>query len=223
LGCSTELLKNQDIKGKTLPNMKCEVPNCGLCSNCNRVCDMTKHGWKRRLICAFEALKNTKKYQVWFSLVRDIYPFFESHWSILWPGATKEFYSNWRKKIQDSLSHSKDIFESGNCMFGQKGYWRLLDVPAACAHDLQPLSSSEIHSIIEEYQLKKIIVTKPLHTFEQFCSSPSFAISGDFSSNPTGNVRLDSQNVANRVDNSLAKDFATFLARRGIPTGLNPN
>jgi len=31
-----------------------------------------------------------------------------------------------KKKVQDSLSHSKDIFESGASFFGKKGYWRLV-------------------------------------------------------------------------------------------------
>lgn len=37
-------------------------------------------------------------------------------------------YANWKKKVQDSLSHSKEVFESGTTTFGKKGEHVIYDL-----------------------------------------------------------------------------------------------
>lgn len=43
-------------------------------------------------------------------------------WYVLIPrDLLEEFNMNWKKKVQDSLSHNRDVFESGTSVFGKKG------------------------------------------------------------------------------------------------------
>jgi len=108
---------------------QCALNNCELCNNSDNNSlkyELKKYGgWKKRLILAFKTMGKSCPNKVWLSLTNDIYPFFEAH-QIIWPASRNGFYLNWKKKVQDSLSHSKDIFESGASFFGKKGYWRLV-------------------------------------------------------------------------------------------------
>lgn len=110
-------------------DLECRLTGCELCGSQNSQQFKTgKKGWKQKLVLAFVTIQKASG-KDWLSLSKDIYPFFEVtvHWEIMWPQVKKETYSNWRKKLQDSLSHNKDLFESGTTHFGRKGYWRLTE------------------------------------------------------------------------------------------------
>jgi len=108
---------------------KCSIANCDFCNNGVSVLmkyEMRKQGWKQRLVIAFNSLeKSGLSKGGWHSLTGEIYPFLETHWQYLWSGIEKEMEANWRKKVQDCLTHNKDMFESGVTVLGKKGYWRM--------------------------------------------------------------------------------------------------
>jgi len=60
----------------------------------------------------------------------DAYGFLEYHWNILCPPQHKNRAfsgTNWRKTLQDTLSHNRTYFISGKELFGKTGFWRLSD------------------------------------------------------------------------------------------------
>jgi len=60
----------------------------------------------------------------------DAYGFLEYHWDILCPPQHKNRAfsgTNWRKTLQDTLSHNRSYFISGKELFGKTGFWRLSD------------------------------------------------------------------------------------------------
>jgi len=60
----------------------------------------------------------------------DSYAFLEYHWDTLCPPQhrSRAFNgTNWRKTLQDTLSHNRTYFISGKDLFGKTGYWRLTD------------------------------------------------------------------------------------------------
>jgi len=60
----------------------------------------------------------------------DAYAFLEYHWDILCPPQHKNRAfsgTNWRKTLQDTLSHNRTYFISGKELFGKTGFWRLSD------------------------------------------------------------------------------------------------
>jgi len=60
----------------------------------------------------------------------DSYGFLEYHWDILCPPQHKNRSftgTNWRKTLQDTLSHNRTYFLSGKELFGKTGFWRLAE------------------------------------------------------------------------------------------------
>jgi len=60
----------------------------------------------------------------------DAYGFLEYHWEILCPPQHRNRAfsgTNWRKTLQDTLSHNRTYFISGKELFGKTGFWRLSD------------------------------------------------------------------------------------------------
>lgn len=108
----------------------CNLKNCDLCLHGAMILERYEtlgKQWKQRLAISFIAIRKAKGNE-WLSLAEDVYPFFRSHWSILFPADQLQLRSNerlWQKKIQDSLNHNS-LFESGIKHFGVKGYWRMI-------------------------------------------------------------------------------------------------
>jgi len=140
IGLAKQLVGMQYQKQKKYDSV-CKLNGCDLCAPDGhlRPLKLMKKGWKQKLVLSFGILQRCTN-KTWLSLSKDIYPFFEvdSHWDLLWPSVKKDMYINWRKKLQDSLSHNKDLFESGTHMFGRKGYWKLVNSPSS---DLSPPTS----------------------------------------------------------------------------------
>jgi len=116
---------------KQATGTRCALQNCDFCSHGVSVLmkyEMRKQGWKQRLVVAFNSLeKSNPSPERWHSLATEIYPFLEAHWSSLWNGMEKDKEEMWRKKVQDCLTHNKDMFESGVATLGKKGFWRMID------------------------------------------------------------------------------------------------
>jgi len=64
-----------------------------------------------------------KKY---FSLRVDVYQFVIDHWSRIC--ASKKRSENWKKQLQDTLSHNKKLFVSGYEQYKQNGFWGLKQI-----------------------------------------------------------------------------------------------
>lgn len=123
-------LEQITTKKQALEN-SCSFRNCDFCAHGISVLmkyEMRKQGWKQRLVVAFNSLEKSNPSQDrWHSLATEIYPFLETHWNSLWNGMEKDKEEMWRKKVQDCLTHNKDMFESGVASLGKKGYWRMID------------------------------------------------------------------------------------------------
>lgn len=174
----------------------CDLPSCALCtqgsmSKLNDVA-LNQHGWKKRLMFVFEMLKKTFPDQEWFSLSKEVYPFFQNHWEVLFPGVNSVFQTNWKKKVQDSLSHNRDVFESGTSVFGKKGFWRSIDT---CEEENvleEPLPLAHIRSLISEFLARNTHVE---------IQRPSAQIP---------------EETGCKADEALSKEFEMYLQRRGI-------
>jgi hypothetical protein len=67
----------------------------------------------------FYTLQNGFPEKEFFNLRTDVYVFMARHWDRLCP--SKDIHHNWKKQIQDMLSHSKNMFESGTGFYKQNG------------------------------------------------------------------------------------------------------
>ncbi|EGG21743.1 hypothetical protein DFA_01629 [Cavenderia fasciculata] len=79
--------------------------------------------WASIMKVVFFTLADSLPHKTYYSLKSDVYGFMDHHWDIL--SLNKKKSTNWHKQIQDMLSHSKIIFESGVELLGQNGFWRL--------------------------------------------------------------------------------------------------
>jgi hypothetical protein len=114
-------------------------------------------GWRETLLAVFEYFSKRITYREWCASQKcqmsdllvpdeisdkenfvdlpwlylpDAYGFLEHHWDILCPPQHKNRVfsgNNWRKTLQDTLSHNRTYFVSGKDIFGKTGFWRLSD------------------------------------------------------------------------------------------------
>lgn len=112
----------QTKKTSKLPT-KCPLEKCLLCTREQPLCLMRSSTWPAIMRVVFYTLKYNNPEKEFFNLKDDVYSVMLFHWNKL--AIHKKSASNWKKHIQDMLSHSKDIFESGLEIYGQNGYWRL--------------------------------------------------------------------------------------------------
>jgi len=111
-------------------------------------------GWRETLLAVFENFAKRVTYREWMSTRKrsdlslfeedlknkehvsdiewlylpDCYGFLEFHWDVLCPPQHKNRSftgNNWRKTLQDTLSHNRTYFISGKELFGKTGFWRL--------------------------------------------------------------------------------------------------
>eukprot|EP01112_Ceratiomyxa_fruticulosa_P015820 TRINITY_DN4707_c0_g4_i1.p1 TRINITY_DN4707_c0_g4~~TRINITY_DN4707_c0_g4_i1.p1 ORF type:complete len:511 (+),score=119.19 TRINITY_DN4707_c0_g4_i1:376-1908(+) len=106
--------------------VSCSLSDCVLCQRGPPVCLVRSPTWILILrVVLFSLGKcHNHDHKGFFSLKLDIYNFVTTHWPLLC-GSKNYRGKSWHKQVQDVLSHTKDVFESGVGMFGQKGYWRL--------------------------------------------------------------------------------------------------
>eukprot|EP01112_Ceratiomyxa_fruticulosa_P020550 TRINITY_DN7025_c0_g1_i1.p1 TRINITY_DN7025_c0_g1~~TRINITY_DN7025_c0_g1_i1.p1 ORF type:complete len:373 (-),score=71.08 TRINITY_DN7025_c0_g1_i1:293-1411(-) len=96
------------------------------CMLCDRGCPtllFKSPTWANIMRVVFYCLKYDYPNKPFFSLKNDVYQFMVEHWNKLC--LNKKRSDNWHKQIQDMLSHSKNVFESGVNHFKQNGFWRL--------------------------------------------------------------------------------------------------
>eukprot|EP01112_Ceratiomyxa_fruticulosa_P019748 TRINITY_DN6532_c0_g2_i2.p1 TRINITY_DN6532_c0_g2~~TRINITY_DN6532_c0_g2_i2.p1 ORF type:complete len:589 (+),score=123.44 TRINITY_DN6532_c0_g2_i2:247-2013(+) len=115
-------------KNHSDPNEKgmfCQLSRCMLCMRGPPASLVRTPTWATIMRIALYCLKNElNQEKEYFSLKSDIYNFVMIHWDHLCINK-KNIDNNWHKQIQDVLSHTKDLFESGMDVFQQSGYWRL--------------------------------------------------------------------------------------------------
>ncbi|GAM20139.1 hypothetical protein SAMD00019534_033140 [Acytostelium subglobosum LB1] len=101
----------------------CHFISCLLCQN-GKPSLLEKHPtWAAIMRVVFYTLADSMPEKAFYSLKSDVYSFMQAHWELL--GLDKKKSNNWHKQIQDMLSHSKAVFESGSEVLGQYGFWRL--------------------------------------------------------------------------------------------------
>ncbi|EGC34844.1 hypothetical protein DICPUDRAFT_98084 [Dictyostelium purpureum] len=104
-------------------NVHCVLNDCLLCSRGQPEVLIKSPTWASIMRVVFFTLHNEMKEKEFFSLKSDVYDFMTGHWDVLCLNKKKS--DNWHKQIQDMLSHSKNIFESGMDKYKQNGFWRL--------------------------------------------------------------------------------------------------
>jgi len=109
-------------KSSKLPQ-KCPLTKCLLCTREQPYCLARGPTWPAIMRVVFYVLQSDKPAKDFFNLKEDVYNVMLWHWDKL--SIQKKSSLNWKKHIQDMLSHSKDLFESGLEIYGQNGYWRL--------------------------------------------------------------------------------------------------
>ncbi|GAM24297.1 hypothetical protein SAMD00019534_074720 [Acytostelium subglobosum LB1] len=95
---------------------------CQVCTSGAPSCLMSRLSWSTILWVVFYSLKKQIKQREFFSLRRDVYGYVLHHWDMLCPSKNRQH--NWKKQIQDALSHSP-FFLSGQQKVGCNGYWKL--------------------------------------------------------------------------------------------------
>jgi len=152
----------------------CTLSFCLICSKGVPLSLHQSPTWPSILRVVFYSLKHNQSHNDYFNLRTDVYPFMESHWNMLC--LKKNHNLNWKKQVQDVLSHYKAHFASGSGLFKQNGFWKLNDyeynpweVKAGRNHKLNPKQTRRIAASItgdseEEVPRKKI---KPWFNFEE--------------------------------------------------------
>ncbi|EFA78941.1 hypothetical protein PPL_08409 [Heterostelium album PN500] len=119
-------LSNISEDDEDMPCSQCSLKSCVLCNRGRPTMLMKVPTWASIMKVVLYTLHIEFPDKQFFSLKGDVYGFMESHWRRLCVDKKKS--DNWRKQVQDMLSHSKNIFESGYEVIGQNGYWRLKNV-----------------------------------------------------------------------------------------------
>jgi len=174
--------------------------DCQLCSASTLFENIPK-GWKHRLVIIFHILQKYNS-NSWQHLQNDVFPFIEAHWDFFSSEGFKKVSNrrHWKLTLQDALAHNKETFESGQASLHKKGYWRLIS-PNESEEDKQLLLKALQEDAMEESTEPKIP-----EGFDNYTNQPSLEVS------------LPTENGI-RVDETLAKEFMFFLARKGIVEG----
>jgi len=228
-------------KGSKKEETPCNLKTCELCKDAKEITaqlnDANKPtGWKERLVLAFSTIEKSDASRIWLSLTQDIYPFFESHSSILCPDAKSGFYLNWKKKVQDCLSHNKDVFKSGKTLFAKKGFWRLLKPKDLDSREQIPCLSQATAGVLpcsvpnvmpsqgwcpsiyhSTLQSSPPSLSSSIPVRSAFCNTLGNCISkAQDSFGNLSTLASVSESISQQVtpaDTALSKDFSNFLKR----------
>ncbi|KAF2077066.1 hypothetical protein CYY_001633 [Polysphondylium violaceum] len=105
------------------PDLECTLNYCSLCIRGTPPLLIKNPTWSHIMRVVFICLRDNTPDKEFFNLKSEVYGFMLSHWSRLCINRKRS--DNWKKQIQDMLSHSKETFESGMETFRQNGYWKL--------------------------------------------------------------------------------------------------
>ncbi|GAM27026.1 hypothetical protein SAMD00019534_102010, partial [Acytostelium subglobosum LB1] len=102
----------------------CKYPLCLLCQRGPPLIVLKCPTWSTIMRVVFYSLSKSMPDRLYYNLRTDVYSWMCDHWDYLCQ-PSKDKSHNWRKQVQDMLSHSKNLFESGTDHFKQNGFWRL--------------------------------------------------------------------------------------------------
>jgi len=157
--------------------IECAIPHCEMCESGLNSFVLSSVGWKWRLVTVFDVLeKSSNSSRNWFSLSRDIFPFIDSHWRVLWNGSSEKHHG-WKKKVLDCLSHNKSLFVSGSNTMGRRGVWKFI-------RDTERLGTAKTRSSFNSC-LKHDVPDVPYYSSSPSSKSPSPSSSPIIPSSPT--------------------------------------
>eukprot|EP00026_Physarum_polycephalum_P008120 Phypoly_transcript_08198.p1 GENE.Phypoly_transcript_08198~~Phypoly_transcript_08198.p1 ORF type:complete len:333 (+),score=39.84 Phypoly_transcript_08198:400-1398(+) len=105
----------------------CQLDNCLVCEKDTPFWLLTRNPtWSSIMRVVFYALMRMFPDKQYFSLRTDVYRFVVDHWQKIC--VSKKRSENWKKQLQDTLSHNKKLFASGYSQYKQNGYWGLRQV-----------------------------------------------------------------------------------------------
>ncbi|EFA82350.1 hypothetical protein PPL_04775 [Heterostelium album PN500] len=104
----------------------CTFKECLLCKRGSPFVNNQSPTWACIMRIVFYCLQNEITSKPFLNLKTDVYGFMTAHWHLLC--LDKKRSDNWHKQIQDMLSHSKNLFESGMDTYKQNGYWRMKQI-----------------------------------------------------------------------------------------------
>jgi len=157
---TTQRSERKPRKGKKKPKFECAGKDkCLLCQNGSPyyLHKSMNPGWRETLLAVFEYFPKRVTVRQWkqeqkgavedpeemepvdgeleWLYLPDSYGFLEYHWDILCPPQHRNRNcSNWRKTLQDTLSHNRTYFISGKEIFGRTGFWRLYERAPSPSH-----------------------------------------------------------------------------------------
>eukprot|EP01132_Coremiostelium_polycephalum_P003805 gene3805-4734_t len=121
LSTSGDSISNTNSSGSPA---NCKYHNCLVCQRGPPPIVLKSPTWSTIMRVVFYTLSKSFPDRPFFNLRTDVYAWMVEHWDILC-AESKDKSHNWRKQVQDMLSHSKNLFESGTEHYKQNGFWRL--------------------------------------------------------------------------------------------------
>ncbi|EAL65510.1 hypothetical protein DDB_G0283791 [Dictyostelium discoideum AX4] len=148
---------SSSVESSSVPQFPqyCSLKKCELCERGQPALLLKTPTWSSIMRVVFFTLHNEYPEKQYFSLKTEVYEFMTSHWERLC--INRKRTDNWRKQIQDMLSHSKNVFESGLEKLKQNGFWKLRNIVDPWVINENKISSSSAESspIINSNQWKK--------------------------------------------------------------------
>ncbi|KAM9976374.1 hypothetical protein ACTFIR_010215 [Dictyostelium discoideum] len=151
---------SSSVESSSVPQFPqyCSLKKCELCERGQPALLLKTPTWSSIMRVVFFTLHNEYPEKQYFSLKTEVYEFMTSHWERLC--INRKRTDNWRKQIQDMLSHSKNVFESGLEKLKQNGFWKLRNIVDPWVINENKISSSSSSSaesspIINSNQWKK--------------------------------------------------------------------
>ncbi|KAK5581402.1 hypothetical protein RB653_001434 [Dictyostelium firmibasis] len=147
---------SSSVESSSVPQFPqyCSLKKCELCERGQPALLLKTPTWSSIMRVVFFTLHNEYPEKQYFSLKTEVYEFMTSHWERLC--INRKRTDNWRKQIQDMLSHSKNVFESGLEKLKQNGFWKLRNIVDPWVINENKISSStESSPVISSNQWKK--------------------------------------------------------------------
>ncbi|EFA86731.1 hypothetical protein PPL_00536 [Heterostelium album PN500] len=222
-----------------IPITDCKYNNCLVCLRGPPSILHKCPTWSTIMRVVFYTLSNSFPERKFFNLRNDVYSWMVDHWNILLDfkkdnNINSSFFSffieeenNWRKQVQDMLSHSKNLFESGTEEYKQNGYWRLkltMDTDPWTIkkpfRDKSKIAVKSKRSLSEGdlYTIKKAKLQSKVHTREEL---KSLAMNEP-------EIKFEIQSL-NRIMNDVIQMFKNisvdfpFIGLNSRPLNLSPH
>eukprot|EP01133_Synstelium_polycarpum_P012053 gene12053-14104_t len=195
----------RSFSGRDSNNQRCILSYCKMCHHGSPSILVKNPTWAIIMRVVFYTLKENQSDKEFFNLKTEVYGFMISHWERLCINRKRS--DNWKKQIQDMLSHSKDLFESGMEHFRQNGFWKLKqndDPWGMQKKKVMRKSSSSIGLTVSQEKKKR---TKENADIEEETISVDTTTNGD---KPSKNI--DIQKEKEKIWEELS-DLKIFLSK----------